>query len=336
VRRQAVRSGGVTTLSSAEVCAGAGGAALGLELAGFEHELLVEIDPDACQSLRANRPAWKVIKGDIRQLDGRQLDGIDLLSGGCPCQPFSVGGRQLGDGDSRDLLPAALRLVAIARPRAVLLENVPGLLARKFAAYRELVTGLLEALGYHWDWRVLQASDYGVPQLRPRAVLAAAAPAVMARFRWPTTLAATPSVGEVLAVSMASRDWERAWADAATGIAPTLAGGSRLHGGPDLGPTRAKHQWRDRLGVNGFGLANQVPGPGEFSRPPTLAELHQGTAGMPKLTTAQAAVLQGFPPGWVLVGTKTARWRQIGNAFPPPVAAAVGRAMAAALQGDHH
>jgi DNA (cytosine-5)-methyltransferase 1 len=318
---------------SAELCAGGGGAALGLELAGFSHALLVEIDADACATLQLNRPGWKVAEGDIRQLDGRQLDGVDLLSGGCPCSPFTSAGWQLGEGDSRDMFPEALRLIAVARPRAIMLENVPGLLASKFAAYRQLITGRLEALGYAWDWRILQASDYGVPQLRPRAVLVAAAPAVMARFRWPARIGDPPSAGGVLGALMASRGWEgaAAWAAAAAGIAPTLAGGSRLHGGPDLGPTRAKREWRDRLGVNGFSLASQVPGPGEFTRPPTPAELHQGTAGMPKLTVAQAALLQGFPPGWVFSGTKTAAWRQVGNAFPPPVAEAVGRSIAAAL-----
>ena len=323
-----------SSLTSAEVCAGAGGGALGLELAGFSHVLLAEIDSDACATLRLNRPAWKVDQGDIRQLDGRQLDGIDLLSGGCPCSPFTVGGQQLGEDDSRDMLPEALRLVATARPRTVLLENVPGLLASKFAAYRRLITDRLEGLGYAWAWQVLQASDYGVPQLRPRAVLVAAAPEVMARFRWPARAGDTPSIGEVLGASMADRGWEgaQAWAAAATGIAPTLAGGSRLHGGPDLGPTRAKRDWRDRLHVNGFGLAGQVPGPGEFTRPPTSAELHQGAVGMPKLTVAQAALLQGFPPEWAFTGTKTAAWRQVGNAFPPPVAEAVGRSIAAALQ----
>lgn len=321
------------SLTSAELCAGAGGAALGLERAGFSHVLLAEADTDACATLRLNRPGWKVDQVDIRQLDGRQLDGLDLLSGGVPCQAFSTGGRQLGQADPRDLFPEALRLVAEARPRAVLLENVPGLLTSKFAAYRQLITSTLEDLGYVWAWRVLQASDYGVSQLRPRAVLIAAAPAVMAAFRWPAPQPAPLSVGEVLAGSMAARGWEGAisWAAAATGVAPTLAGGSRLHGGPDLGPTRAKRQWRDRLGVNGFSVATQVPGPGEFDRPPTAAELHQGTAGMPRLTVGQAALLQGFEPAWRFTGTKTACWRQVGNAFPPPVAEAVGTAIASAL-----
>jgi DNA (cytosine-5)-methyltransferase 1 len=322
-------------LSSAEICAGAGGAALGLELAGFSHELLVEIDADACQSLRFNRPLLKLIENDVRSVDGCQLWGIDLLSGGPPCSPFTGAGRQLGAEDERDTFPEALRLVAEARPRAVLLENVPGLLEANFGGYRAQVTGTLEDLGYAWSWQIIQASDFGVPQLRPRAVLIAMAPPLMARFTWPAAAGPAPTVGQVLGDSMASRGWEGAasWAARADTIAPTLAGGSKLHGGPDLGPTRAKRAWRDRLGVNGYGLAGQVPGPGEFTRPPTAAELHQGTAGMPKLTVAQAALIQGFPPSWEFTGGKTAAYRQIGNAFPPPVAAAVGRAIAAALAG---
>ena len=323
------------TLSSAEICAGAGGAALGLELAGFEHELLVEIDPEACQTLRINRPGWKVLEDDIRCVDGRQLLGIDLLSGGVPCTPFTAGGRQLGNGDERNMFPAALQLIAEARPRAVLLENVPGLLEAKFAAYRSGITDTLTSFGYACSWRIVNASDFRICQQRLRAVLVAAEPLVFARFTWPVPGGSAQTVGEILGDSMAARGWEGAasWAAHADGLAPTLAGGSRLHGGPDLGPTRAKRAWRDRLGVNGFGVADQVPGPGEFDRPPTAAELHQGTTGMPKLTIGQAALVQGFPPSWTFAGRKTARYRQVGNALPPPVTRALGEALATALTG---
>jgi DNA (cytosine-5)-methyltransferase 1 len=323
------------SLRSAELCAGGGGGALGLEQAGWIHEALVEIDPDACATLRAARPAWKVIEDDIRCVDGRQLTGIDLVSGGCPCSPFTTGGRRLGSGDDRDMLPAAMRIIGEARPRAVLLENVPGLLGARFALYRHGVTTALEELGYAWSWRVVQASWFTVPQQRLRAVLVAAAPPVLARYRWPAPQGPAPSVGQALGETMAARGWEGApaWAARASSLAPTLAGGSRLHGGPDLGPTRSKRAWRDRLGVNAFGLADQVPGPGEFDRATTPAELRQGTAGLPKLTVPQAALLQGFPPGWAFTGSKTSRYRQVGNALPAPVARALGEALGEALRG---
>lgn len=323
------------TLRSAEMCAGAGGAALGLEQAGFAHEALIEIDPDACATLRTARPGWKVIEDDIRHLNGRQFGGIDLLSGGCPCSPFTAGGRRLGPDDDRDMIPSVIRITREARPRAVMLENVPGLLGTRFAPYRQGITAALEELGYAWSWRIVQSSDFGVPQKRLRAILIAAAPAVLARYRWPVSLTTAPTAGEALGESMAARGWEgaRPWADRAAGLALTLAGGSHLHGGADLGPTRSKRAWRDRLGVNAFGLADQVPGPGEFDRPPTPAELRQGTAGMPKLTISQAALLQGFPPDWAFMGGKTSRYRQVGNALPAPVARSVGQALAQALTG---
>jgi DNA (cytosine-5)-methyltransferase 1 len=324
---------GAGMLRSAELCAGGGGAALGLEQAGFAHEALVEIDLDACATLRLNRPAWKVIEDDVQHVDGRQLAGIDLLSGGPPCSPFTAGGRRLGADDDRDMLPSAMRIIRQARPRAILLENVPGLLSSRFALYRHSLTAALEELGYAWSWRIVQASRFGVPQQRLRAILIAAAPPALARFRWPGPQGQAPTVGETLGESMAARGWEGApaWAGRAAGLAPTLAGGSHLHGGPDLGPARSKRIWRDRLAVNAFGLADQVPGPGEFDRPPTPAELRQGTAGLPKLTTAQAALLQGFPPEWTFAGGKTSRYRQVGNALPAPVAKAVGRGLVQAL-----
>ena len=98
-------------LTCLEICAGAGGQSLGLELAGFTHEAAVELDPDACETLRLNRGSeWKIIEDDVHNVDGRAYSGIDLLSGGVPCPPFSIAGKQLGQDDDRDLFPQALRL----------------------------------------------------------------------------------------------------------------------------------------------------------------------------------------------------------------------------------
>ena len=98
-------------LSVLEICAGAGGLSLGLERAGFAHEVAVEIDPVFCDTLRANRPGWRVLTADVREVSGRAFKGVDLIAGGVPCPPFSVAGKQLGADDERDLFPAALRLV---------------------------------------------------------------------------------------------------------------------------------------------------------------------------------------------------------------------------------
>jgi len=108
---------------SVEICAGAGGQALGLEQAGFEHAALVEIDTAACATLRHNRPRWNVIEGDLHKFDGTPYRGVDLLAGGVPCPPFSRAGKQLGSEDERDLFPQAIRLVDEIRPKAVMLKN---------------------------------------------------------------------------------------------------------------------------------------------------------------------------------------------------------------------
>ncbi|MEE6163723.1 MULTISPECIES: DNA cytosine methyltransferase [unclassified Mycolicibacterium] len=310
------------TLSCLEICAGAGGQSLGLELAGFAHELAVEIEPEPCETLRINRPQWKVHEGDVREIDGLPYRGIDLLAGGVPCPPFSIAGKQLGKDDERDLFPEALRLISEAKPTAVMLENVRGLSTAKFDGYRQSVLDRLASMGYRADWQVLNASDFGVPQLRPRFILVAIKDSHFESFHWPTPLAKKATVGEVLKPLMARDGWPgaAAWAKKANDVGPTIVGGSRKHGGPDLGPTRARAAWL-ALGVDGRGLANVGP---DVSTP-----LHH----VPRLTLEMAAAIQGFPSDWTFYGRKTAAYRQIGNAFPPPVAAAVGHSIARTLLG---
>jgi DNA (cytosine-5)-methyltransferase 1 len=307
--------------SSLEICAGAGGQALGLEAAGFHHEAVVEIDPAACTTLRENR-TWSVIEDDLRNIEGRQFRGVDLFAGGVPCPPFSIAGKQLGADDARDLFPTALRLIEEIKPKAVILENVPGLATTRFAEYREKIKSQLETLGYVVDWQRLNACNFGVPQLRPRFVLVALKPRAARCFRWPRVHHSPRSVGEELLDLMASRGWKgaSAWAMKANSIAPTIVGGSKLHGGPDLGPTRAKQAWA-ALGVDGHGIA-------DFAPDASVPSLH-----VPKLTVRMAARIQGFPDSWKITGKKTSAYRQVGNAFPPPVAACLGRAVSDALLG---
>lgn len=303
-----------------EICAGGGGQAVGLESAGFEHAAAVEIDAAACATLRANRPHWTVIECDVQEINGADYAGVDLLAGGVPCPPFSVAGKQLGAEDERDMFPVALRLVREAKPRAVLLENVPGFSSSKFGDYRENLLRRLKRMGYIADWKILNASDYLVPQLRPRFVLVALRPEYWGAFRWPCAAETQTTVSDTIGDLMAAGGWlgARAWMERANGIAPTIVGGSKKHGGPDLGPTRARQRWA-QLGVDGISLADAAPGP-DFP-----------VDGMPRLTVAMAARIQGFKDSWRFVGRKTAAYRQVGNAFPPPVAEAVGLAILTAL-----
>ncbi|NEA40936.1 DNA cytosine methyltransferase [Streptomyces sp. SID11385] len=378
-------------LTSVEICAGAGGQALGLHNAGFEHEALVEWDTNAVETLRTNSVktfGWSPEKAErLRAMDVRDFRDedefkslkkaadagqcIDLFAGGVPCPPFSLAGRQLGPDDERDLFPDALELIGLLKPKAVMLENVRGILEppEVFIEYRREIIEKLKGHGYsvpevpaeasarmqsramHPVWRRLDANKFGVPQLRPRAILVAFREDIAhcGDFRWPVQSAEeAESVFDVLREEMRERYepyWNKRplgpgsltgkqaferWETAASAadarklkVAPTLVGGSRKHGGADLGPTRAKRAWQV-WGVNGEGLAND-PAACDPER-----DLFRDNG--PMLTVQQAAAIQGFPAHWTFEGKKTTRYRQVGNAFPPPVAEAVGRAIAAILR----
>lgn len=372
--------------TSIEICAGAGGQAIGLHQAGFGHLALVEIDDHAVQTLRLNIEdhevwAWEREHCDVLSTDVKKFEpyrdvaksadllrgrGLDLLAGGVPCPPFSHAGKQLGKADERDLFPRMLDLVEILRPRAVMIENVRGIMDPKFSDYRDWITARLQGGMYLGDdgqmasepglgytvckWGILEASDFGVPQLRPRAILVAFRDDVIKdlKYEWPTATHEDPvSVAESLERSMLERyeryfegvHSERAheaydrWLRKARerdielrekggGIAPTLVGGSKKHGGADLGPSRAKAAWR-QLGISGMGVANDI----ETCKNKQTEERDLFGPDGPMLTVRQAAIIQGFPTEWDFSGGKTAQYRQVGNAFPPPVAKAVGKSI---------
>lgn len=321
--------------TSIELCAGAGGQALGLHLAGFQHQFLIDIDKPACQTLKHNNIlhglGWgEIIEGCIEEFatySTHQYKGIDLVAGGVPCPPFSTAGKQLGKQDERDLFPAALDIVKNTQPNAVMLENVAGLLDAKFDTYRAEIEFQLGSMGYKVFWKLLNACDFGVPQLRPRVILVALKAEFADYFVWPNYKINPPTVGEALYDLMASQGWEYAaeWKQKANKIAPTLVGGSKKHGGPDLGPTRARRAWQ-ALHVNGNLIGEHPPEKGFVGYKNKV-----GYEYMPLLTVRMAARIQGFPDWWEFYGKKTPAYRQVGNALPPPVAEAVGRQIIYAL-----
>ncbi|MFF9900340.1 DNA cytosine methyltransferase [Streptomyces longispororuber] len=319
-------------LSLLEICAGAGGQALGLERAGFVPVGLVERNADACATLRANRPEWNVLEMDFLEFVARDHPysyDVDLLAAGLPRVKSASTVKRAEDRYERELLKAAVWLASEVRPRALVVENVPGLAyASEFEELRAFVHEHLQHLGYRFSWFVLNAADFGVPQTRKQAVLVALQEEQFEAFRPPErTVRHHVSVGTALQQSMAARGWRDAdaWAAQATSVAPTLVGGSANRGGADLGPSGTRRAWA-RMGVNSASLADEVPGP-DFRWQPEC-----GPAGMVKLTVTQAAVLQGFPDDWQITGRKTSRYRQVGHASPPPVGEAVGAAVARALR----
>lgn len=195
-------------MRSIELFAGAGGLALATSHAGFQHESLIEWDRDACNTLRLNARSgsghvgdWKVLERDITSIDFRQFsDRIEFVSGGPPCQPFSLGGKHRGSEDRRNLFPQAVRAVREIRPKAFIFENVRGLLRKSFANYfsyiihqlrfpdvglkgdeewtdhlarleRLATGGKHKGLRYNVVYRLLNAADYGVPQQRWRVLI---------------------------------------------------------------------------------------------------------------------------------------------------------------------
>lgn len=186
-------------MRSVELFSGAGGLAKGLEISGFEHVVFIESNKDACASLRLNFDSNRVFEGDIRNFDFSQISDVDVVAGGPPCQPFSLGGKHGASDDVRDMFPHAIRAIEELRPKAFIFENVKGLLRPSFADYFEYIIARLRypnaAVPGDSDWRhhldslrtikrekyqrvtydisyqLLNAADYGVPQTRERVVI---------------------------------------------------------------------------------------------------------------------------------------------------------------------
>ncbi len=186
-------------MKSLEIFSGAGGLAKGLELAGFEHSAFVEFNEDACASLRRNFDPEKVFEGNIKNFDFHQLSEIDVVAGGPPCQPFSLGGKHGANADNRDMFPYAINAIEILSPKAFVFENVKGLLRETFSDYFRYIllrltfpdahSGLkatwqehfkslknieydrYDGIKYKVKHALVNAADYGVPQCRERVVI---------------------------------------------------------------------------------------------------------------------------------------------------------------------
>lgn len=187
-------------MKSLEIFSGAGGLAKGLRISGFEHSGLLEYNKDACNTLRLNFPESRIFEQDIRNFNFKDIGTIDIIGGGPPCQPFSLGGKAKGFDDSRDMFPYAIQGIRDLTPKAFIFENVKGLLRKSFASYFNYIilqltypeiglvkneewkshlqrlekihtAGIYVGLKYNVVFRLINAANYGIPQKRERVII---------------------------------------------------------------------------------------------------------------------------------------------------------------------
>ena len=339
-------------LTSVELFAGAGGLLLGTSLAGFKHLAAVEWGHNCCNTLRLNQEKgyplidqdMRVIEGDIRGVDWSFLSSdIDLLAGGPPCQPFSLGGKGRAETDVRDMFPAYTAVLAALKPRAFICENVKGLTRESFHAYYEYILlrlqhpSLAKFDGETWEQHavrlsrahtsadhedvryeviptVVDAADYGVPQHRHRVIIVGFRSDVEASWAFPQ-----PTHGK--AAARGRLPW-LTLGDAIKDV-PSLNNivrdGARSYpghtGSPMDQPSKAI-----KAGVHG------VPG-GE-----NMIRFADGTVRY--MSVREAARVQTFPDVYELSGAWSEGMRQIGNAVPVELARVVAASVACALRED--
>ncbi len=301
---------------------GCGGLDIGFEQHGFEPVVCVDNDPEACKTLRLNRPEWAVYEGDIRQF--KPHTSVDGVIGGPPCQGFSTAGK--GDpNDARNFLwREYFRVVAEAKPRFIVLENVPGMLRPGTRAYFDELIDAFTQLGFELSFGILNAADFGVPQNRRRLVVIGGR-----GFKIPLP---TPTVTKHRTVREAIADLVRA--KNAPNHEPNehaphvVKRWSKLEEGEEDPGYRRARLYADKPSSTiraggGFGpKGNHLAG----FHPPIHYSIPR------QLTVREAARLQGFSDEWMFDGSKTAQGRQVGNAVPPPLASAIAAIIAKTLR----
>lgn len=325
---------------SIELFAGAGGLALGMSKAGFQHVLLNELDKDACQTLIQNKPDWRVVMGDVHRLSLKKYrEQIDLLTGGFPCQAFSYAGKQGGFSDTRGTLFFELaRIVQEVQPKVLLCENVKGLQSHDQGRTLSVIKNTIKEIGYTLVMpRVLQAIKFQVPQKRERLMLVAIrndlAEGVV--YRWPApyhrimTLRDAFCKGELydddVPKSMGQQYPEKKkkvlelvpmggyWKDLPLDIQKKYMGGSFHLEGGKTGMAR-------RLSLDEPSLTLTCsPAQKQTERCHPLETR--------PLTVREYARIQTFPDKWVFAGSLSSQYKQIGNAVPVNLAYAVGRSL---------
>lgn len=324
-----------------DLFSGAGGLSLGLSSAGFEIVGCVEIKKDAAETYSWYHPCCEILNTDVRNVDFARFKGrVDVVAGGPPCQPFSLGGHRKADKDKRDMIPEFLRCLEQVRPETFIMENVPGLMVKSAAPYFADVLRRFQALGYYVTHGILNAADYGVPQGRRRVIVLGSLSGPLAlpepthgsgRLPWVTT-------SEVIDVAVPLGEPPNCPVKYAKypDLRPNpYAGHIYNGGGRPLNPHGPSHtilasaggyktHWVDTLEVapeyHAHLKAGGAPREGEVP-------------GARRLTVEESIILQTFPNGMRFAGRRSSQYAQVGDAVPPMLAAAVGHAVLGGPQG---
>lgn len=323
---------------SVELFAGAGGLSLGLEQAGFAPVILNEIDPDACATLRRNRPDWHVEEGDIRALSFARYKGkVDFLSGGFPCQAFSYAGQKCGFEDARGTLFFELaRAIRECRPKVFLAENVRGLISHDHGRTLSAIRDVIDDLGYTLvEPRVLKAIQYKVPQKRERLFLVGIRNDLKGVYQWPSpyhrvlTLRDAFQKGVLYDTDVPDSPGQAYPKRKAEILRHVPMGGYWRDLPLDLQKEYMKKSFY--LGGGKTGMARRLS-LDEPSLTLTCAPAQKQTerchpVETRPLTIREYARIQTFPDAWRFEGSVTSQYRQIGNAVPVNLALAMGRSL---------
>ena len=312
-----------------ELFAGAGGLALGLERAGLKARGLIEFDADCVRTLQKNRPDWPVFHADVKDVDYTPFQGVDILSGGFPCQAFSSAGKRLGFQDERgNLFFEMMRAIRCLQPKIVLAENVQGLLNHNKGQTLETILDALRGVGYTVYYELFNAVDFGVPQKRKRLIIIAvrgqSAPRPLMQPLRPIRTLADALKGCPESEGMAySANKERimrmipqggCWTALPDDIQREYMGASYGHGsamGGRRGMARRMAWSEPSLTI----LCSPSQKQTERCHPEETRPF----------TVRESARIQTFPDDWIFTGSVSSQYRQIGNAVPVDFAEAIGK-----------
>lgn len=328
--------------TSIELFAGAGGLALGLEKAGFEHVLLNEIDKYASETLRTNRPHWNVVEGDIANVDFKSYAGkVDLVTGGFPCQAFSYAGKKLGFEDARGtLFYEFARCIKETQPKICIGENVRGLLNHDGGKTLKSMIGILNELGYDViQPQVLKAIHYNVPQKRERLIIVGIKRGSGIKFEYPKpqpkiyTLRDALKAGELFDTDVPKSDGQE-YPERKKEILKLVPPGGYWR---DL-PIDIQKEYMQKsfyLGGGKTGMARRI----SWDEPCltlTCAPAQKQTERCHPVETRpfqvrEYARIQTFPDDWKFFGSKSQAYKQIGNAVPVNLGYFIGQAIVKAL-----